>query len=149
MRRGGKIGIAASAVLATAVVTGGMLAVGQELNVDDNPGEPLTLEGVETGVAAQDPSGAVSGARIRAEGTTPKVEPVVEQPVVDEVPPADPVVIAPRRAAPAPASARLRRRARPLRSTTDTSGATASGATASGATDPSKTDPSSDGAEAR
>jgi outer membrane biosynthesis protein TonB len=102
MRRAGKIGLAASAVLATGVVTGGMLAIGQELTVDDNPGEPLTIEGVETGVAAEDAS--ASGARIRAEGTTPKVEPVVEQPVVYEVPPADPVVIAPRRPAPAPAA---------------------------------------------
>jgi outer membrane biosynthesis protein TonB len=102
MRRAGKIGLVASAVLATGVVTGGMLAIGQELTVDDNPGEPLTLEGVETGVAAEDAS--ASGARIRAEGTTPKVEPVVEQPVVDEVPPADPVVITPRRPAPAPAA---------------------------------------------
>jgi len=101
MRRAAKIGVATSAVIAAGVITGGMLAVGQELKVDDNPGEQLTLQGVETGVAAQDAAGAVSGARIRAEGTTPKVQTVVEQPVVDEVPPADPVVIAPRRAAPA------------------------------------------------
>ena len=102
MRRAGKIGLATSVVVAAGVVTGGMLAVGQGLKVDDNPGKQLTLEGVETGVAAQDASGAVSGARIRAEGSTPKVEEVVEQPVVNEVPPSDPVVIAPRRTAPAP-----------------------------------------------
>jgi hypothetical protein len=106
MRRAGKIGLATSAVVAAGVVTGGMLAVGQQLNVADDPGRQLTLQGVETGVAAQDSSGVVSGARIRAEGTTPKVEDpvVVEQPVVNEVPPSDPVVIAPRRSAPAPAA---------------------------------------------
>ena len=104
MRRTGKVGLAASAVLAVGVVAGGALAVGQELVVDDNPGQPLTLEGVETGAADQDAS-AGSGARIRAEGTTPKVVEVVEQPVVNEVPPAGPVVISPRKPAPAPAPA--------------------------------------------
>ena len=102
MRRAGKIGLATSAVVAAGVVTGGMLAVGQQLDVADDPGRQLTLQGVETGTAAQDASGVVSGARIRAEGATPKVEEpvVVEQPVVNEVPPSDPVVIAPRRRRP-------------------------------------------------
>lgn len=105
MRRAGTIGIVTSALLVAGVITGGMLAVGQELDVDDHPGEQLALQGVETGDAAQDAAGQGSVARIKADGTTPKVEEsvVVEQPVVDEVKPPDPVVIAP----PQPASAPL------------------------------------------
>jgi hypothetical protein len=103
--RAGKIQVVAGAVLAAGVVTGGMLAVGQGLTVEDNPGKPLGLEGVETGVAAQDAS-LISGARIKADGSTPKVEEpvVVESPVVDEVPPSGPVVISPRRSGPGPSA---------------------------------------------
>jgi uncharacterized membrane protein YgcG len=106
MSRVSVIAMMGSAVLAAGVVTGGVLAVTQELDVENHPGEQLSLEGVQTGDAA---GGVVlTGARIRAEGTTPKVveTPVVEKPVVNEVEPSDPVRIAPQqpaRVAPKPA----------------------------------------------
>ena len=107
MKRASAVATLGGAVIVAGLVTGGVL-VGQEFGVDDHPGETLGLEGVETGAAARDAGASdVTGARLKADGSTPKVvEPVVETPpVVDEVAPADPVVIKPRKPAPAPAPA--------------------------------------------